>query len=244
MRIKVIFLSMAFIAFDLMNASEYKYEVISPLMGKLGTININTNIKDNTYEVKAKAVTEGMAAFLTKHRQESYISKGHGKKSNYITDLFKITRNMKNKKEIDKYIFEHNSSIVLKHRLRWKHNHLKKDDTKPLKYHTDKDLAAVYLNIIPVLSGTFGVKKSFMVAGADKIGGNIIVYTPSKERAKKELDKLELESGNIVIVTTNGEIFGKKGREMIMAIDNNGVMKKAWLEAVPVVGVIYVQRKR
>lgn len=243
MKVKKIFFFIFIISVEFLSASDYRYEVVSPLLGKLGTIIVSSEMQNAAYEVRAEAVTEGMAAFLTKHRKEYYISKGHIEKSAYITDLFKVDRKMKNKKEIDEYIFDHNSSTVLKRRLRWKHNHLKKDDTKPLKYPTDIDLAAIYLNVIPKLIGLFGVKKSFMAAGADKIGGSVIVYTPDKTRTDKELKKLSLKSGNIIIVTTEGKIFGKKGRELIMAVDNNGVMQKAWLEAIPVVGTLYVKLK-
>ncbi len=244
MKVKKLFLFIFIVTAGFLGASEYRYEVVSPLLGKLGMITVSSVTKNGTYEVHAKAVTDGMAAFLTKNRKEHYISQGHSEKSEYLTDSFKVTRKMKDKKEIDEYIFDHNRSTVLKRRLRWKHNHLKKDDTKTLKYPTDIDLTAIYLNVIPKLAGTFGVKKSFMAAGADKIGGSVIIYTPEKARADKELKKLDLTSGNIIIVTTDGKIFDKKGRELIMAVDNNGVMQKAWLEAIPVVGTLYVKRTR
>lgn len=244
MKIKISFLFIWGVMVGLTNGGEYRYDVVSPLMGKLGSITINSISTKDSYEIKAKATTEGMAALLTKHRKERYLSKGHSVNSKYITDRLKITHQMRGKKEIDEYIFNHNSSKVLKHRLRWRDNHLKKDDIKPLKYPTNIDLTAIYLNTIPKLLGRYGVKKSFKAAGADKVGGSVIVYTPTKARAKKELKKLGLKDTNIIIVTTNGKIFGKRGRELIMAIDNNGVMQKAWLEAMPIVGVLYVKRAK
>ncbi len=244
MKIKISFLLIWVVIIGLSSAREYSYDVVSPLMGKLGTITVNSITTKGGYSVEAKAVTEGMAAFLTKHRRERYLSEGHSANSRYITDRFKITRKMKGKKEIDEYIFDHNSSIVLKRRLRWRDNHLKKDDTKPLKYPTDIDLTAIYLNTIPKLLDKYGVEKSFKAAGADKIGGRVIVYTPDRARAKRELKKLGLKRGNIVIVTTDGKIFGKRGRELVMAIDSDGIMQKAWLEAIPVVGTLYVKRTK
>lgn len=228
----------------ILNATEYKYEVISPLMGKLGLITIDSVVTDDTYDIKAKAVTDGIAALLTKDRREYYLSKGHRVDSSYITDIFKITRESKSKKEIDEYIFEHKDLVVFKKRLRWKNNHLKKDDKKRLKYHTNIDLVATYLNNIQKFLNRYNLKESFKVAGAEKIGGEIIVYTPSIKTANRQLKRMHLNSGSIVIVTTTKEIFGKRGRELVMAIDSGGVVKRAYIEAIPVVGSIYLNRIR
>ena len=224
------------------DASNYKYIVSSPLFGKLGVITVDSSSSNRGYLLKAKAKTEGMAAFLTKNRVERYLSKGHSIKGQLATDIFKIKRDMRNKKEIDEYHFDYNSSIVTKRRERWKRGVLKKDDTKVLKYFSSQDLTAIYLNIIPKILDNNSYKKSFFVVGAEKIGGEITLYTPNEKRKREELQKLNLKDAHIIIVTTDGKIFGKRHRELIMAIDDNGVLKASRLEALPVVGNLYVKR--
>jgi len=224
------------------DASNYKYIVSSPLFGKLGVITVESSSSDRGYLLKAKAKTEGMAAFLTKNRVERYLSQGHYGDGKFSTDIFKIKRDMRNKKEIDEYHFDYNSSIVTKRRVRWKKGVLKKDDTKALKYFSAQDLTALYLNIIPKIIESSSYKKSFFVVGAEKIGGEITIYTPDEKRKREELKRLGLKNAHIIIVTTDGKIFGKRHRELIMAIDNNGVLRASRLEALPVVGNLYVER--
>jgi len=119
---------------------------------------------------------------------------------------------------------------------------LKKDDTKSIKYFSSQDLIALYLNIIPKIIKSKRYKKSFFVVGAEKIGGKVTIYIPNSKRKREELKKLDLKMGHIVIVTTNGKIFGKRHRELIIAIDNNGVLKASRLEALPIIGNIYIKR--
>jgi len=231
-----------FIFTILMNASNYKYIVSSPLFGKLGVITVESYTSSRGYILKVKAKTEGMAIFLTKNRVERYLSKGHYNGKELVTDLFKINRYIKNKKEIDEYHFDYHSHIVTKRRKRWKRGILKKDDTKSIKYFSSQDLVALYLNIIPKIIKSKKYKKSFLVIGAEKIGGKVTVYIPNRKREKKELKKLDLKTAHIIIVTTSGKIFGKRGRELIMAIDDNGVLKASRLEALPIIGNIYIKR--
>ena len=227
-----------------LSAEEYRYEIDSTLLGKVGSFKVSKKIFSGRYEVKISAKTEGVAAFLTKNRKEKYVFGGYLNDGRYSADYFEIERKMKNRHEIDRYTIDYRDKKIYKIRLRYKNAKAAKKRVKSLKYFSDMDFPSFYENIIVRLCNAKNAEKidGTYVAGAEKADGLIDARRAAKSREKEELSKLKLKSGRIVILSAPAELFGKKNRELILALDANGSVAKARFSALPIVGNIYIER--
>jgi hypothetical protein len=223
-------------------AAVLKYKVFSPLAGELGSIELETTQKDGRYRIKAEASTKGLAAMLTGNRREKYLSEGRVEGGKFVSEHFRIERRMKKKREIVDYRFDHTARKIYKNKIRWEKGRMQKNVTKILKYYSCVDLAALYANEIPeILSSSEGAGQ-YNVVGAEKIGGVVKILRASPQREKRELQRLDMKRGEVIIVTSDKKIFGKRGRELIFVIDTDSTLQKAWLQAMPMVGNIYIER--
>ncbi len=227
----------------LLSAQTLHYKVYSPVIGKLGKITLKINESGDSYEMVGEAKTTGMAKMLTKKRRDKYISKGRIKNGKYISDKFIMEKKNKKKKEIVEYSFDHKNRKVIKHKRRWKHGKQDKDSSKPLKYFASTDLASLFHNAVLELKP--GTQKDYTTVGAEKIKGHVTVAMPSEKVARNEKKALEVPQNlKIVHVSTKEEIEGKRNRTAIFAVDNSGVIHKGYLEAIPVVGKVYIELKK
>jgi hypothetical protein len=230
------------LSFTVAEAQRLKYRVFSPLTGELGRIEIETAQKDGRYRIKAEASTKGLAAMLTGNRREKYLSEGRVDGGKFVSEHFRIERRMKKRREIDDYRFDHTARKIYKNKIRWKKGRMEKNVTKILKYYSPVDLAALYANEIPEILSSSEGPGLYSVVGAEKIGGVVKILRASPKREKRELQRLDMSRGEVIIVTSDEKIFDKRGRELIFVMDGDSTLQKAWLQAIPVVGNIYIER--
>jgi hypothetical protein len=225
-------------------AGEWKYRVRSPLMGVLGTIAIEKKEERGRYRIEAEARTEGIAATLTGKRREFYRSEGLVRDGRFLSRRFHLERKMKNKQQIDDYRIDAVHQSIVKRKIRWKDGRLDKNSSKTLKYFSEMDLAALYANAVPaMLQKPAASRKEYLSVGAEKVKGKVVVTHASEERSRKERERLKVDPGTrILIVSSPEKILGKKNRELILAVGPDGVLRKARLVAVPIVGEIFVER--
>jgi len=226
------------------DAGEWKYRVRSPLMGLLGTITIDKEEGNGRYRIEAEARTEGIAATLTGKRREFYRSEGAVRNGKLLSRRFHLERKMKSKRQIDDYRIDPVRRQVVKRKIRWKDGRLDKNSSKPLKYFSEMDLAALYVNAVPaMLEKPAGSRETYLSVGAEKVKGKVVVTHASEERSRKERERLKVDPGTrILIVSSPEKILGEKNRELILAVGSDGVLHKARLVAVPIVGEIFVER--
>jgi len=198
--------------------------VDSPLFGRLGSLSVKKEENLSAYRIIVEAKTEGIASALTHHRTERYLSEGEHRGGIYRTRRFRIERRSDRKRQIDEYLWDFSRRQVLKRKLRWK-----------------KGTLALYHNAVRGESLPGGTVQEYWAVGAEKAGGKIRIVTPSpggQEREKRRLD-VGKETG-ILYVVSPGRILGRKNRRLILAVDAEGVVRKAALSAIPVVGEIFV----
>jgi hypothetical protein len=151
---------------------------------------------------------------------------------------------MKRKRQIDDYRIDAVHQSIVKRKIRWKDGRLDKNSSKTLKYFSEMDLAALYANAVPaMLHKPAASRKEYLSVGAEKVKGKVVVTHASEERSRKERERLKVDPGTrILIVSSPEKILGKKNRELILAVGPDGVLRKARLVAVPIVGEIFVER--
>jgi len=226
--------------------NSWNYRVSSGLLGKLGSISVSKTQDAGHYRIDAKAITRGVAAMLTGDRKEYYRSEGIIDRGTLRVRHFQVQRSMKKKRQIDSYRVDPIKKKIYKRKQRWKKGKKVKDRTKILSYFSENDLATLYANMIPVvLKAAPGTQWSFKVLGAEKIRGTLRVIKPSVREAKRLRKKLGVgKEYTIVILTSPEKILGKRNRKLTLAIDPKGVLYRAHLVALPVVGEIWIKRSR
>ena len=244
-RVALFFLLILFSA--ILHAKEYRYRVRSPLLGELGTIRVEQKISGSQYRIEGNATTKGIAAFLTGHRREAYLSEGTIVRGNHRSRHFRVERWMKKKHQIDDYRFDFAKRKILKRKLRWKKGCLDHNVSKALDYFSPVDLMALYPNVAAQTKGFCGPwSRSYLAAGAEKVKGRVVVRIPTAQEAEEIRREMHLPAGlgKIFVVGSAEKILGKRNRRLEMAIDAQGVLRKARLVALPVVGEIFVERVR
>jgi hypothetical protein len=223
---------------------EWRYRVYSPVLGILGTIRVNRSESATGYRVDAEARTRGVAALLTGGRTERYRSEGVVKEGRWYCRHFRIRRKMKGKRQIDDYRIDPKTQKVTKEKIRRKEGKPERRRRKNLSYFTEEDLATLYRNEVPRhLTMPPGSGETYRAVGAEKAGGKVTLRRASDARASAERKRLEVgEDATILLVASPGKILGKRNRTMVMAVDREGVLLKARLTAIPVVGEIFVER--
>ncbi|GEM_PF-1711450 len=218
------------------------YELRSPLLGRLGKVTILPNTKKgNKYRVEIKLESTGIAAFMAHNRREKYISEGKIHKGSYQTKRMKVRHKSGKLNQVDEYKFDYRRNRIKRHKIRWKRGKVDKDLTDYLKYFTTMDAIALYKNIIiPLSKQNNSWRRSYLVAGMEKSGGRVIVTVPDKKRKEYELKKLGIKNAQIVILSSPGTILKKKNREMILAINQDGVVLKGRIPNMPIVGNVYI----
>jgi len=81
--------------------------------------------------------------------------------------------------------------------------------------------------------------------GAEKVKGTLFVTKPESKEAEKLRKKLGVgKEYTVVILSSPEKILGKRNRKLTLAIDPEGVLYRAHLVALPVVGEIWIKRSR
>jgi hypothetical protein len=222
-------------------AAEWVYRVESPLLGRLGTLKIYSEEYPSSYRILAEAKTEGIAAVMTKQRREKYLSEGERKENRYMARHFLIDRTSGTRHETDEYMWKIPGDKVTKHRLKWKKGVIERNSTGILPYYSDEDPASLYHNAVSDIADVVRGVKEYAVIGAEKAGGTVRIIRP--DHPEEESARKHLGAGrdlHIVYIVSPGRILGRKNRKLVLAVDGDGVVHKAGLSEVPVVGEIIV----
>ena len=237
-RVVLLFLTIALF----LDAQIWEYEIYSPLLGKLGTIKVAKFIRGNSYRIVAKIETKGVASVILGDRVDNYISSGIIYKNRLYARDFKILRNKGGKKELLEYKINPKTKIVKKYRTRWEDGKRVPKKTRTLTYYAYDDLATLYFNF-PLIKPKKGSKRVKAV-GAEKIGGYVVISIPDEKIANKERKKLKVgKDTTVAYFIAKREVLGKGNRKFVVALDTNGILKKAYFVAIPVVGDLIIKRK-
>ncbi|WP_292661036.1 DUF3108 domain-containing protein [Nitratifractor sp.] len=226
-----------------MQAGEWNYRIRSPLLGTLGILHFTKTEKGRHYRIVGEARSAGLVKVLWGNRQERYLSEGKIVKGKLHSRTFLIERKSRKKEEQVRYSIDSVKHRIVKSRIRRKKGRAEEKSRKVLTYFSTDDLATLYFNLFPPRLAA-GKELEAWAAGAEKIGGRVTVRIPTVKEAQEERKKLGVgpESG-IVYLIAKKKLFGKAGRKIVAALDRDGIVQKAYLIAVPVVGKIYLERQ-
>ena len=224
----------------------WSFKVTGGLLGKLGDITVSKIQDAHRYRIDAQAITRGVAARLTGDRKEYYRSEGVVQKGKLKVRTFQMRRLTKKKKQIYTYRVDPVKKRVIKRKERWKKGKKTKDYTKTLPYFSENDLATLYTNMVPlILKAPPGSRWSLKAVGAEKVKGTVQILKPEAKEAQRLRKKLGVgKKYTIVVLSSREKILGKRNRKLIMAIDPEGVLYRAYAVALPVVGEIWIKRSR
>ncbi|WP_456393924.1 DUF3108 domain-containing protein [Nitratifractor sp.] len=226
-------------------AESWHYRIASPLMGTLGDISIDKKLSGDRYRIDVEVKTKGIAAVLTGKRREHYRSEGVVRHGKLKSRTLRMERRTKKKRQIDTYIIDSAKRKVVKKRLRWKKGKLDSNRSKTLPYFSQEDLLTLYFNIAPkLLKEKEKSHWEILAVGAEKIKGRVIMDRLRGKEAQKARRDLKVEADRIIVVFHSPQkIAGKRNRRFTVAIDPEGIPEKIRFVAIPVVGVIIVERR-
>ncbi len=226
-------------------AESWHYRIASPLVGTLGRITIAKKLSTEHYRIDVDVKSKGIAAFLTGKRQEHYRSEGVVRHGKLKSRTLRMERRTKKKRQIDTYIIDSGKRKVVKKRLRWKKGKLDTNRSKTLPYFSQEDLLTLYFNIAPnLLKDGKKTHWEILTVGAEKIKGRVIIDRLKGKEAQKARRTLKVGADRIIVVFHSSEkIAGKRNRRFTVAIDPQGIPEKIRFVAIPVVGVIVIERR-
>ncbi|MCK9472918.1 DUF3108 domain-containing protein [Sulfurimonas sp.] len=235
-----------------------RYGVHVTLFGDVGYADISLKEHDNSYEIKLTANTTGVAATLLKNRVETFISKGKIVEGRYIPDIFIETKETTKRLRVRTYYFDHEKKEVKFIEEKTKLVNVTKFDLKDfnliteevkksftqestLDIYKDSDVLTSYLNT----KTTCNSEKKFyklIAFGANDEKNDITVSC--LEGAKKESAILNFSDSTQDIYNLHVEPFDKEDDivDVLIAFDNDGLLKEAFLGEIFWVGKITAKR--
>ncbi len=220
---------------------EAYYDVRYGLFGKVGESKAKLEQNATDYKIEVEAKATGFAKVLSGGRVERYESVGVVKDGLLVPKIYKKMRKSKTKKDIKIFIFDYKNRVIKVHREIYRKNTLESVEDKNLSYFVENDVLTLYFNIKKLLKpGKYNYR--FYAVGGRRKDGRIDVIVPKDKRSVKELLKVD---GFYLIVKIYQKIFASKEGELILAMDEEGITKKALLKDVIMFGdIVGVLKKK
>ncbi len=212
-----------------------KYKVSFGIFGQIGIAKTNLHVENKKYKITIHAKTTGMANLLSGEREEWYVSSGNVDDDGILVPEFyeKTVQRYSSyegetvlKKDIKKYIFSHAEKALYVEQTKYRGesvSHEKKDGD----YYAPNDLLSLFFNFKNMLP-SLEVKSAskFYAVGANKTDGRIDVMP------LKRSSDLNWESGHLMKVIVNDDIFASDKGELLINLGADGLCKQAILKDV------------
>jgi len=157
----LLFLTLGLFARD---ATVIRYAVDLSLFGKVGEAVITIAEKDDRYIMVVEDHATGMAAKISGHERDIFISRGHRFEGRYISDVFIERQRNDTTSEVNTFTFDHEAKKVVRHQdknetvtessfdfatmgVRTVTKEKRKNKTETLDYYSEYDALSVVLNI-------------------------------------------------------------------------------------------------
>jgi len=235
-----------------------RYDVKVGMFGKVGYADVSLNENDSSYEMKLVAKLTGTAASLTGNRVESYISKGKIIDGKYMPDTFTKILKTNSEEEVLTYTFEHKAKRLT---LNEKKEEIikgtkfdamsfkiistkeikKSDTTKVLDKYIDTDILSTYLNTSKSCN-TKHLDYDLVAIGARNDRNSITVSLLNELNQENIKDSFSKDVGNIYNLHVEPFDKEKTTVDILLAYDNDGLMKEAILGNVFWIGEIKAVR--
>lgn len=228
-----------------------RYDVEMSVLGSVGYADVTLTKNSDTYEIKLVATTTGVAATLLKNRVEIFISRGRIVEGRYIPDIFVKRKETTNKIKEERYYFNHErKEIHLKEESKKFYTPLFSSKIKTkistnerkLDKYRQNDVLSSYLNTktnCNVLEKLF----KLTAVGAHDDENDITVSClegEAKKSAKAHFsaDVDEIYNLNVTPTTEKDDDVV----DVLVALDNDGLLREAYLGEVFWVGKVVAKR--
>lgn len=235
-----------------------RYDVNVGIFGKVGYADISLETQDDTYIMRMNAKTTGTAAKLTGNREETYISQGHIKEGKYIPDTFTKIKTTSRISREQVYHFNH---IQKKIKLIQKNSEwvtrtsfdamafklLKKEvqehstQESSLSEFVPQDVLSSYLNVLNSCNKQ-NKEHNLVAIGAHNDEKDINISFLAGEQRQEVLALFSQDIGNIYNLNVTPLDKEEKVVDVLVALDNDGLMKEAILGDVFWIGKVKAQR--
>ena len=235
-----------------------RYDVKVGMFGKVGYADISLTEDANSYEIKLVAKMTGTAATLTGNRVETYISEGKIIDGEYIPDIFYKIRTSNDKSMNQMYTFNHEKKevtmdekkIEVIHGTRFDASSFKivsTEETKKIS-HTEtlekyipSDILSTYLNTRRTCNEESRYY-DLVAIGARNDRNNITVSFLDDEQRDNAKGSFTKDVGNIYNLNVEPLDKDKTTVDILMAFDNDGLMKEAVLGKAFWIGEVKAER--
>lgn len=254
---KLFLLSVMLMSSLVASSFDSRYDVNMGIFGKIGYIDFSIKEQGDNYEAVVKAYTTGTAATLTGNRQESFVSKGKIKDGKYLPDTFVKTKKTDKKTRVQTYTFNHKNKKVtlleektkLVRSTEFDPTSFKLKDVQKVKKSTKTKTMDNYTN--DVLTAYINIRNScksesqkcpLVAVGAKNDENNVSVeYLGGVEKLPLKIcfpsDTKEYYNLNVHPFDDEDEIV-----DILIAFDNDGHMKEAYLGDIFWVGEVRAKR--
>ncbi len=214
------------------------YKIEYGIFGKMGVSDAYLVKKEGRYEIRMVAKATGLAKVLSGGRVEIYGSKGKVVDGRLVPDTFTKDIKRSNKRRIKVYTFDHEAKRVVFHEKNFRDGKLKDEKNETLPYYADNDILSLYFNVAGIIGNcSEPFAKDLKAVGAEKKTGRVRVETVTgsgREKLKQSLG----DEPCYLKVTIFQKLFGSKGGELYLSLNENFVVQRALLKDVIMFGDI------
>ena len=212
-----------------------QYKVSYGFFGKIGVADARLERNETNYSIEIVAKATGFAKVLSGSRVERYTSEGKVVDGKLVPLRFVKSRSRRNKRTDKFFEFDHAAKRVYVYKKYYKNGKfIKKTKPSVLPFYAKDDLLTLYFNIKDELPKRRGALQFHAVGGDRKTGAVDIVIPDEKKR--EELKRLLKTDGFYIIAIIHQKIFASKNGELFIAMDKDGIAKKALLKDVIMFG--------
>jgi len=210
------------------------YKATFGIFGKVGTIKNILTENNTTYKIETKVELAGFAKVIMGGQVEEYVSVGHMENGLMVSDSYSMTSTKKNQKKIKEYHIDHKQKYVTKRYRKWVKGKLIKDYTQKLDFYAKDDLLTLYFNLGNTVTQK-GKTYHFKAVGLEKQKGKVDITVPAENQIakyKKDLGKAHLYAKALIYQKN----FRKKKGDILLAIDEDGFIKKSVIKDILMFG--------
>ncbi|RUM70093.1 MAG: hypothetical protein DSZ08_05310 [Sulfurovum sp.] len=233
LKLIVLFFILGNVAFAQVTQLNYKAK-----FGMFGTVgNIKNTLTQNakTYQIKTRVTLSGMAKSILGGQTEEYISKGHMEHGLMVSDFYKMTTRKKETIITKEYTINHANKHITKKYEKWTRGKLVKEYTQKLNFYAKDDLLTLYFNLGKAIPKT-GKTYKFRAVGLEKQQGKVEIVVPQKRQLKKYKKDLGEHATLYAKALIYQKNFRKKKGDILLAVGDDGFIKKAVIKDILLFG--------
>jgi hypothetical protein len=214
------------------------FSLRSSLLGEFARTTANVTEKGNRYTIRVDVHSTGLYNLLRGKRREQYRSEGTIRHGVYYARHFAIEKWANGKHTLAEYAFNYPRKTIMRRFRSWemKTNKLTEDVRDKMPYFGHDDFMTVLHNALYKQPRTTGVRKTFILAGAENSRGRVPVYISNDPKTVQRWGGTA--GGTIVQLGVHKGIFdGGKG-SLTFVLDPGHSPRRIIIKKVKIVGTV------